>query len=1041
MTLNEVPKPIINSPYKEPVCHWRIEKGEPPVLADGRREACYYYHPPQRQTLESQADDIGTRYPLALVNDLRKRVKAWREAGCPGVTSVTDELLKYWNREEREGKTKLFFCQREAAETIIFLKEARADFLQGLEIPRDEPGSESQNNGYTGFLRHACKMATGSGKTTVMGMLAAWSILNKVANRSDSRFSDVVLVVCPNVTIRERLQELNPNSEANLYRSRDLVPTHLMSDLRQGHIIITNWHVLEAQEMNTVGDTSAKVVKRGVPKTVLVTKTINGEKKDEAQIKYFESDTALVDRVLRDVKGKTNILVFNDESHHAYRVRQLDNEGELEEEDDEFADIEQREATVWVEGLDKINRIRGINFCLDLSATPFYLERGNDPGRPFPWVVSDFGLIDAIESGIVKIPQLPIQDTTGSEIPAYFNVWKWIIEKKLTSAEKGGRRGQVKPEAVLKYAQTPIAQLAGLWRQTFYEWQEDSKAGRRSPVPPVFIIVCKNTKLAKVVYEWIAEGKSETAPPIEEFRNRDGKEYTVRVDSKVVEEMESGAAKNDENRKLRFVLDTIGKIEWPGGKPPQEYFTLVERLNRKAADEGGTILDPSIPPGRDVRCIISVSMLTEGWDATTVTHIVGLRPFKSQLLCEQVVGRGLRRSRYDVLNCENVDDIPEEVAKVYGVPFELIPLKTNPKTAEPPPKIHHVKAISPQKDALEIRFPRVEGYNFRVKNRISVDWERIPTLSLDPANIPNEVRVKGLSGDQGGHLSLLGPGRTDEVTLTEWRKTKRLGELEFELARTLTQKYAGFDEPNDIRSSSTGSSKSGVCDIPAQALFPQALVIVRMFLSMKVKPAGTTDIRDVFLNPYYGWAVETLVEAIVPYIAEGEMPELPRYETNREPGSTREVDFWTSRIVWECQRSHLNYMVADTQKWEQSTAYYLDRNESVLSFAKNFNMGFAIPYLHNGEKRDYVPDFLVRLQWKGKEVGTLILEVKGYDPLEGTKKAAALRWVKAVNNDGKYGLWDYQIVHQPTELDNEVTDSAQYLANRKAEETAQLIEN
>lgn len=1022
MTLNEVPKPIINSPYKEPACHWRIEKGEPPVLVEGRREACYYYRPPQRQTLESQADDIGTRYPFTLANDLRKQVKAWREEGVrkgryPGVTNITDELLRYWNREEREGKTKLFFCQREAAETIIFLKEARADFLQGLEIPGDEPGSESQNNGYMGFLRYASKMATGSGKTTVMGMLAARSILNKVADKRNPLFSDTVLVVCPNITIRERLQELDPNSEANLYRSRDLVPTHLMSDLRQGHVIITNWHVLEEQEMNTVGDTSAKVVKRGVPKTKLVTKTVNGEKKPDVETKYFESDTVLVDRVLDGVKGKTNILVFNDEAHHAYRIRQLDNEGEpAEEDDDEFAEIEKKEATVWVEGLDKINRIRRINFCLDLSATPFYLERGNDPGRPFPWVVSDFGLIDAIESGIVKIPQLPIQDTTGSEIPAYFNVWKWIIEKKLTSAEKGGRRGQVKPEAVLKWAQTPIAQLAGLWRQTFYEWQEDAKAGRRSPVPPVFIIVCKNTKLAKVVYEWIAEGKSETAPPIEEFRNRDGKEYTVRVDSKVVEETESGAAKNDESRKLRFVLDTIGKIEWPGDKPPQEYLALAERLNRKAAEEGGIILDPSIPPGRDVRCIISVSMLTEGWDATTVTHIVGLRPFQSQLLCEQVVGRGLRRSRYDVLNCENVDDIPEEVAKVYGVPFELIPLKTNPKTAQPPPKIHHVKAISPQKDHLEIRFPRVEGYNFRVKNRISVDWERIPTLSLDPANIPNEVRVKGLSGDQGGHLSLLGPGRTDEVTLTEWRKTKRLGELEFELARTLTQKYAG----------------SGVCDIPAQALFPQALVIVCMFLSRKVKPVGTTDIRDVFLNPYYGWAVETLVESIVPDIAEGEMPELPRYEANQEPGSTREVDFWTSREIWECQRSHLNFMVADTKTWEQSTAYYLDRHESVLSFAKNFNMGFAIPYLQNGEKKDYVPDFLVRLQWKGKEVGTLILELKGYDPLEETKKAAAFRWIKAVNNDSKYGLWDYRIVHDPTKLDEEVSNSAQHLANLQA---------
>ncbi len=501
---NEIAEPIICDAYAEPSHHWVIERGRPPEKAPRRREACYYYRPPGRSTGAVQADEVGTRMLLDLVNEIRTRVVAWREAGFPGVTAVTGELLTYWTRDERERK--LFFCQREAAETIVFLVEARHDFRQGLTIPPDDPGE---------LVRYACKMATGSGKTTVMGMLAAWSILNKVADRTDKRFSDVVLILCPNVTIRERLQELDSHrGEASLYRTRDLVPPQLMSELRKGYVLIQNWHVLAPQELNQVGGVGARVVQRGA-----------------------ESDTALVARVLgRDVGNKGNILVLNDEAHHAYRIRQLDNTTELEEED-ELAEADRREATVWIEGLDKIHRARGINICVDLSATPFYLNRtGNDPGRPFPWIVSDFGLIDAIESGLVKIPQLPVQDTTGAEIPAYFNVWKWIVETKLSPGEKGGRRGQVKPEAILKWAQQPIAQLAGLWREEFHKWQQDASAGRRPPVSPVFIIVCRDTRLAKVVYEWITGEGERAVPPIEEFRNKGGKEYTVRVDSKVVEE-------------------------------------------------------------------------------------------------------------------------------------------------------------------------------------------------------------------------------------------------------------------------------------------------------------------------------------------------------------------------------------------------------------------------------------------------------------------------------------------------------------------------
>ncbi len=312
-----------------------------------------------------------------------------------------------------------------------------------------------------------------------------------------------------------------------------------MDQLRRGTVIIGNWHVLQPQAGNQVGRDSARVVDRGE-----------------------ESDTALVKRVLgRRVGGKQNILVFNDEAHHAYRLRPLPGDAEVQDQlwtDEEAEEAQAKEATVWVQGLDKIHRVRGINFCVDLSATPYYLNNtGNDPGRPFPWVVSDFGLVDAIECGMVKIPQLPIQDSTGAEIPAYFNVWKWIVEKKLTAAEKGGKRGQISPKAVLKYAQTPIAQLAGLWRETFAAWRQDPAA---HPTPPVFIVVCRDTRLARVMYD-----------------------------------------------------ETIGKPRWPNDRPPEEWLDIAEKLGA----------DPFVPPGRDIRCIISVAMLTEGWDATTVTHIDG----------------------------------------------------------------------------------------------------------------------------------------------------------------------------------------------------------------------------------------------------------------------------------------------------------------------------------------------------------------------------------------------------------------------------------
>jgi len=389
---------------------------------------------------------------------------------------------------------------------------------------------------------------------------------------------------------------------------------------------------------------------------------------------------------------------MNDEAHHAYRIRREEpeeEEGDLFGEEGEAEDFF-KEATVWIDGLDRVQKLRGINFCIDLSATPYFLGRvGQETNRPFPWVVSDFGLIDAIEAGLVKVPQLAVRDTTGAEIPGYFNIWRWILEDKLTPAERGGKKANPKPEAILKWAHTPIAMLGGLWEKNAEEWQAEGS----DPRPPVFILVCKNTKIAKVIYEWLAEGKAPTGIPdakLPEFRNQDGKINTIRVDSKVIHETDTEGAKSDESRWMRFTLDTVGKLRWPMDSQgrwlyPEGFEELAEKLER-----------PLHPPGRDVRCIVSVGMLTEGWDCNTVTYIIGLRPFMSQLLCEQVVGRGLRRRSYDVGDEERLS---EEVAKVFGVPFEVIPFKAN-KQAAPVQAVkrHHVHAI-PAKAQFEIRFP------------------------------------------------------------------------------------------------------------------------------------------------------------------------------------------------------------------------------------------------------------------------------------------------------------------------------------------------
>lgn len=883
----EVTQPILCSPYEEPDRHWFIPEGGTPEIRQARRRS-FVFQPREGEltwdlkgrTLAPMTE-YGTAYELVLVSRIREAVKRWRESGYQNATGTTRDLLAWWRREGRQ--TPLFYAQLEAAETAIFLVEGPYHELQGIEIPRDEPTPDQRAAGASAFTRYACKMATGAGKTTVMGMLAAWSTLNKVVNRADARFSDLVLIVCPNVTIRDRLQELDPErGEASLYRTRDLVPPALMPRLAQGRVIVTNWHVFEPHTQG-VGDVRSGVLKVGKPVTT-TERVFIGEKTTVARgerymtegdytriimageleeldppgdhdgrrsalvrvTRYVESDTSIVQRILGRSRGKQNILVLNDEAHHAYRIHR---EG-IDAEDEPFSDQEDeeefvREATVWVEGLDRINKLRSINRCIDLSATPFFLgAAGRETGRPFPWTVSDFGLIDAIESGLVKIPQLAVRDESGTETPKYHNLWRWVLSN-LTSTERGSRKASPKPEAVLKWAHIPIATVIGDWEKTFHEWQASDE-----PRPPVLILVCKNVKIAKTVYEWIAEGWSSYDVPLcgkELLRNGEGVVNTIRVDSKVVAETDSGpgeggGAKADEARWMRFTLDTVGLRVWPRDRQgrdiyPPEFKELAQRRAQRLEVPVESILHP---PGRDVRCIVSVGMLTEGWDARTVTHVIGLRPFQSQLLCEQVVGRALRRASYDPVQTEDGMRFSEEIAQVLGVPFEVIPFKSTGGPPRPPVQRRHVRAL-PERAQYAITFPRVEGYTQVVRNRIEVDWSSVPSITLDPSKIPDEVKMAAALPNNQGRVKAIALGQAREMTLETFFAQKRLQQLVFESAATLTKDFIA-----------TGAAKA-----PAHVLFPQLQQVIARYVAEKVQDAGRTSgccsARRTTAGSWSGW--------------------------------------------------------------------------------------------------------------------------------------------------------------------------------------------
>jgi len=911
-----VDKPILNDPYEEPSRHWMFEEKQP-RLVEERRPAGFFVAPRTRDSSSPVAAEQLIRYDdqpgLAPVNEIRRRVKDWRKAGYPGTTKITQDLLRHWNDPTRERR--LFFCQTEAAETMIWLIEAPASEKQGIIIAVDEPNDpKSLENRYSALKRYCPKMATGSGKTVVMGMLIAWSVLNKLFNKQDRRFSDAVLVICPSLTVkRQNAERLIPSSPKNFYERFDLVPPSLMTYLSKGRYLITTWHLfLPEDDSRTRG-----VVQRGE-----------------------ESDSAFCRRTLRELGDKGNILVINDEAHHAHRPAPLIEKYQqvkLVADEKEMLQEEIEEATVWVSALDRINKVRGINFCADFTATPFFISGSGHPeGTPFPWIVSDFSLIDAIESGICKIPRVPVDDNSGQPIARYFRLWQWVMDR-LSPADRAKKTRKPNPDAVLRYAEGALTTLATEWKKTL-----DNFVKYESRVPPVMIVVCSNTDLAEVIHTHIAKGNV-----LDDLKNQKADEFTLRIDSKLLAEAESqiDITKVDKAEQLREKINTIGKVGEPGEK---------------------------------IRCVVSVSMLTEGWDAQNVTQILGLRAFDSQLLCEQVVGRGLRRTNYDDLS-------EPEYVDVYGIPFEVIPVQKSSLTRpNPPQRLPTLVRALPDRKSLEIRFPRVEGYIYDIRRKVRADVKSIPVLAVSPSTEPTEVVVKPASGITTEKPTRLWPGEEKMENRNEFLKAHRLQTTIFEIASQVTSKLVPETRP---------------------FVFPQVLQITREYVRKRVKVKPGTSLDEIALRRYTDPIISRLCDAIQPDVEAGEAPILPRIERYRPFGSTSEVQFRTLKEAYGTVKSHVSHVVVDSG-WEHKIAYELDKNPDVIAYVKNDRLDFTIPYEWEHEVHSYYPDFIVRLGLKDGSEANIIIEVKGFeDEQDRAKKTAAQRWVAAVNHHGGFGRW------------------------------------
>lgn len=914
---------IINKPWEAPAQHWVEGKGGKLEIKAERRPASYEVFDARNNTKRTEV--------LQLVNTIRERVDQWRADGWPGVTIVTRKLLEHWH-DGSARQHPFYFCQLEAIETLIWWVEGAEAYRQGIAVPGDGGPWERLCN----------KMATGAGKTTVMAMIITWQVLNALTYpKRNKDFSRAVFIVAPGLTVKERLQVLLPN-EGSYYDVFNLCPSEaLRQKLNQAEVLIENWHSLMPLK-----DVDRSVVKKG-----------------------RESDEAFTRRVLGKLAAHKDILVINDEAHHAYRQKP---ENKISKKDAAEHGIDLDEATRWIEGLDRIHNTRRIQRCFDLSATPFAPtgKKSTDTAL-FDWIVSDFGLNDAIEAGLVKTPRVVVRDDAIPDAKTLRSKL-YHLYRDPSVAEDLNRKAEPH-EALPKLVQDAYTLLGADWRRYAQEWRD---AGHYSP--PVMLTVCNRTETAARIENYFNKGDAHW--PELHAPNR-----TLRVDSRVLEKAEIGetsSSDKDYEARLKAIVEAADLPE----TRRQKFLALKkEELLREIVDNVGK----RGAAGQELQNVISVAMLSEGWDAKNVTHIMGLRAFTSQLLCEQVVGRGLRRVSYD-LDDEGLF-VPEYV-NVFGVPLSISETDETGE-APPPPKPTMQVEVLPERAGLELRWPNVLRVETVVRPELVVDWTEVADLTLDPASTPISA---DLAPALGGATDL---GRITAIDLEKLPEGFRLQRLVFQAARkafdVVSQNFTGRPE----------YLAAQLVRIVETFLQSDRLVIPSLF--------HTDPLRRRIL---IALNVDLVVQHVLSAVSEQNTEHLaPVFDEDDPIGSTGRMRTWfTSKPCFPTSKSHISHLVGDSA-WEGHAANVFEKRSDVRAYAKNDHLGFQIQYMWAGSRRRFLPDFLVLLA-----NGTMLaLEIKGVDsPQNKAKRDAMAEWVNAVNQAGGFGRWAWDVAFKPGEIND-----------------------
>ncbi|MBK8467571.1 MAG: DEAD/DEAH box helicase family protein [Chloracidobacterium sp.] len=979
--------PILNSPYEIPSRHWGLDaEGQPTQqVLEHRRRADFITPIPKAKKQKKTAQQPGFVFdegvglstteqaydPTSIINEVRGYVDQWRKLTNSNdwlVTPETARLLKHW-RQHKFSNLRPFFCQIEAVEVAIWLTEVAPKFPAGKKFL--EHLTNANNDANPELMRLALKLATGAGKTTVMAMLIAWQTLNAVRQPGSKKFARGFLIVAPGLTIKDRLRVLHPHDPDSYYQSRELVPQDMLRDLDKAKIVITNYHAFKLRERIDISKGGRLLLQgRG------------GE-----ELNTLETEGQMIQRVMPGLMGLKNILVINDEAHHCYREKPLtEAEKALKGDDKKEAEKNREAARMWISGLETVKRKLGVSQVIDLSATPFFLRgSGYAEGTLFPWTMSDFSLMDAIECGIVKLPRVPIADNlpSGVEMPMFRNLWDRIGKKM---PKKGrGKSDFLDPLSIPVELQTALEALYGHYEKTFELW----KSGGVS-VPPCFIVVCQNTAISKLIYDYISgfdrpTDEDGTIPPpflgklslfsnYDEHGSRLPRPNTLLIDS---EQLESGDALDEKFREMavdeieRFKREMRQRGDRDKAEKMSDQDLLREVMNTVGKRDS---------LGGQIRCVVSVSMLTEGWDANTVTHVLGVRAFGTQLLCEQVIGRALRRQSYD-LNEEGLFNV--EYADVLGIPFDFTakPVVAPP---QPPRETIQVKAIRPERDGLEIRFPRVDGYRVELpEERLTAKFNEDSVLELTPELVgPSVTRNSGIIGE-AVDLNLK---HLDDL---------RHSTLLFQVTQRLL--YTKWRDPGEE---------------PKLHLFGQLKRITKQWFDTCLVCKGGTYPGLLMYQELADIACDRITKAIVTAEA-GKRPIKAMLDPYNPVGSTMHVNFTTSRRDrWETdsRRCHINWVILDSD-WEAEFCRVAEGHPKVRSYVKNHNLGLEVPYRYGSETRTYIPDFIVRIDdgHGDEDLLNLIVEIKGYRREDAKEKKSTMDtyWVPGVNNLGTHGRWAF----------------------------------